>query len=173
MATFIRDPEPIEIEELRERRERLDLDRYDEVWEGVLHMNPPPSTEHQSLLQQLAELLSPLARRAGLVPLIQVFGLGEDNHNYRSPDGGLFHTKPHGVWQSTAALVIEVVSPRDETWNKLDYYADHGVEELLILDPAERGVRWFALRDGGYEAVERSALIELGAADLAGRLTWP
>ncbi|HUN79667.1 MAG TPA: Uma2 family endonuclease [Solirubrobacteraceae bacterium] len=173
MATFVRDPEPIEIEELRERRERLGLDHHDEVWEGVLHMNPPPSTEHQSLLQQLAVLFDPLARDAGLVPLIQVFGLGEDRHNYRSPAGGLFRTQPHGVWQTTAALVIEVVSPDDRTWQKLDYYADHAVEELLILDPRERRVHWFALREGEYRPVERSALIEHGAAEHDQRLVWP
>jgi Uma2 family endonuclease len=173
MATFVRDPEPVEIEQLRERRERLDLDHYDEVWEGVLHMNPPPSTEHQDLLQQLAVLFDPLARRAGLVPLIQVFGLGENRHNYRAPDGGLFRTKPHGVWQTTAALVIEVVSPRDETWNKFGFYAAHGVEELLIVDPAERRVHWLALQAGEYEPVEQSTLIACGPAELAGRLTWP
>lgn len=172
MATFVRDPEPIEIDQLRERREQLGLDHYDEVWEGVLHMNPPPSTEHQDLLQQLTLLFDPLARNAGLVPLIQVFGLGEDRHNYRSPDGGLFHTKPHGVWQATAALVIEVVSPDDKTWAKLDYYAAHDVEELLIIDPGEHRAHWFALRDGKYEPVEQSGLIECGPAKLAERLVW-
>ncbi len=173
MATFVRDPEPIEIEQLRERREELDLDRYDEVWEGVLHMNPPPSTEHQLVLEQLAELLRPLARSAGLVPLVQVFGLGENRHDYRSPDGGLFRTQPHGVWQTTAALVIEVVSPDDKTWAKLDYYAAHDVDELLVIDPQERRVHWLALRDGSYEPIERSSLIELGPAELAEQLVWP
>ncbi len=172
MATFVRDPEPIEIEQLRERREQLGLDHHDEVWDGVLHMNPPPSTEHQGVLQQLTEILSPLARRAGVVPLIQVFGLGENRHNYRSPDGGLFRTQPHGVWQTTAALVIEVVSPGDETWHKLDYYAAHGVEELLIVDPAKHRVQWFALQGGEYKPVEQSALIECGPAELVEQLVW-
>jgi Uma2 family endonuclease len=174
MATFVRDPEPIELQQLREYRERLDLDHYDEVWGGVLHMNPPPAGEHQYVLQQLAVLLSPLAHRAGLVPLINEFGLGrEGRDNYRVPDGGLHRTLPRGIYQTTAALVIEVVSPGDETWNKLPFYAAHDVDELLIVDPQERQVHWYALRDGEYEPVERSVLIELGPAELAGQLTWP
>lgn len=173
MTTLVRDPEPVEIQQLRERRERLGLDRYDEVWEGVLHMNPPPTGRHQYILQQLAEILGPLARRSGLVPLIQVFGLGEGRDNYRAPDGGLHRTRPDGVWNSTAALVIEVVSPGDETWEKLDFFATHNVDELLIIDPQERRVHWFALRDAEYKPTERSSLIELGSAELGEQLTWP
>jgi Uma2 family endonuclease len=52
-------------------------------------------------------------------------------------------------------------------------YAAHDVEELLIVDPRKRTVQWLALRDGGYEPVERSALIEVGAAELAERIDWP
>jgi Uma2 family endonuclease len=173
MATFVRDPEPVELQELREYRERHGLDHYDEVWDGVLHMNPVPTGEHQYILQQLAELLSPLARRAGLVPLINVFGLGRHGKsNFRVPDGGLHRALPRGVFQSTAALVIEVVSPGDESWKKFDFYAAHDVDEVLIIDHEERRVHWFALRDGKYKPVERSALIELGPAELAEQLDW-
>jgi Uma2 family endonuclease len=173
MTTLVRDPEPIEIQQLRERRERLNLDHYDEVWEGVLHMNPPPAAEHQEILQQLAELLSPLARNAGLVPLIQVFALGDSRDNYRAPDGGLHRTRPRGVWHHTAALVIEVVSPGDVSWEKFSFFAAHEVDEVVIIDPKEHEVHWFALRDGEYEPVQQSALIELGPVELAEQLVWP
>jgi Uma2 family endonuclease len=174
VATFVRDPEPIELQELREYRERHDLDRWDEVWDGVLHMNPIPTGEHQYILQQLAELLSPLARRAGLVPLINEFGLGRQGKgNFRVPDGGLHRAFPRGVYQSTAALVIEVVSPGDESWKKFAFYADHDVDEVLIIDHQGRRVHWFALRDGEYKPMERSALIELGPVELAEQLDWP
>lgn len=173
MATFVLDPEPIELQELREYRERHDLDRWDEVWDGVLHMNPIPTGEHQYILQQLAVLLDPLARDAGLVPLIQVFAVGDSRENFRAPDGGLHRTRPRGVWRHTAALVIEVVSPGDESWKKFDFYAKHDVDEVLIVDHKERLVHWFALQDGEYKPVERSALIELGPAELAEQLEWP
>jgi hypothetical protein len=86
MPTLVMDPAPVEIDALIERRRRLGLDHRDEVWEGVLHMNPPSAAEHQYLVQQLYDLLGPLARRAGLVPLLQVFALGEGKDNYRAPD---------------------------------------------------------------------------------------
>ena len=77
MPTLVLDPAPAEIDALIERRRRLGLDHRDEIWEGTYRMNPPPSHEHQVILQQLAELLGPLARRAGSEPLIQEFGLGD------------------------------------------------------------------------------------------------
>lgn len=174
MATFVRDPEPVELQQLRERRERLDLDHYDEVWEGVLHMNPPPTGEHQLILQQLAELLGPLARDAGLVPLINEFGLGrEGKENYRVPDGGLHRGAPKGVYQRTAALVIEILSPGDESWSKLPFYAAHDVDELLVVDPQEHAVDWLGLTGGEYHPIGRSGLIDLGRDALAERIDWP
>ena len=82
MPTLVMDPAPAEIDALIEYRRRLDLDHYDEVWDGVLHMNPPPAAEHQYLVQQLYDLLGPLARRAGLVPLLQVFAVGEGKDHW-------------------------------------------------------------------------------------------
>jgi len=150
-----------------------DLDHYDEVWDGVLHMNPPPSVEHQYLAQQLTELLTPLARGSGLFPLIQVFGVGQGRDDYRVPDGGLFRGQPHGVWQGTAALVIEIVSPNDDSWKKFEFYAAHEINEVLIVDHKKREVHWFALADGEYKPIERSTLIELGVAELAQQIDWP
>ncbi|HEY7932742.1 MAG TPA: Uma2 family endonuclease [Solirubrobacteraceae bacterium] len=174
MATFVRDPEPVELQELRERREQLGLDHYDEVWQGVLHMNPPPTGEHQLVLQQLAELLGPLARQAGLVPLLNEFGLGrEGKDNYRVPDGGLHRGVPRGIYQPTAALVVEIVSPGDESWVKLPFYAAHDVDEVLIVDPQERSVSWLSVEAGTYSPIERSGLIDLGPDELSRLIDWP
>jgi len=46
------------------------------------------------------------------------FNLGVSEHDYRVPDGGLHRQRPRGVWQATAALVIEILSPHDESWEK-------------------------------------------------------
>ncbi len=173
MPTLVMDPAPAEIDALIERRRRLGLDHRDEMWEGVYRMNPPPSHEHQVILQQLAELLGPLARGAGLEPLIQTFGLGDGRDNYRVPDGGLHRPGATGVWHDTAALVIEIVSPGDESWKKLPFFAAHDVDEVLILDPAKRAVDWLALSGGKYHAIEHSALIDLGPGELADRIDWP
>ena len=52
------------------------------------------------------------------------------------PDGGLHRPGAAGVWQATAALVIEIVSPGDDTVEELPFYAAHNVDEVLIIDPA-------------------------------------
>lgn len=173
MRVLTAEPMPPAIEALMERRRLAGADRHDEIWEGVLHMSPDPSRAHLGVQQQLAELLGPLARAAGLHPGIGGFNLGESDHDFRCPDGGLFRDRSTAVWNPTAALVLEIVSPGDDSWSKFGFYAAHGVDEVLIVDPQQRSVDWLALRDGAYAAVEHSSLIELGAAELAGRLDWP
>ncbi len=170
MPTVILDPLPVEIDELLYRRKQLGLDRADEMWEGVLHVNPTPHGRHGRVLQQLAEIFGPLAQAAGLTPIAD-FNLGTKG-NYRVPDGGILHPAPDQLYYPTAALVVEVISPYDETWAKLPFYAAHDVEEVLIVDPRKQEVQWLALRGDGYEPIERSGLIELGPAELAERIEW-
>src|SRR5579859_2638529 len=163
MPTLVRDPQPVEFEALLERRRRLGQDLLDEVWDGVLHMNPAPHGRHLNVPQQLAELLGPLARQARLLCRMGIFNLGESD-NYRVPDGGLFRPGPDQLFYETVALVVEIVSPGDESWDKRPFYASHGVEELLIVDPQERTVHWLGLSAGQYGAVDRSVLIDLSPA---------
>ncbi len=173
MRTLVLGTPPPELEALLERRRRAGVDRLDEAWQGVRHLVPGPSIEHADISQQVAELLGPPARAAGLRPTMSEFNLGESEHDFRVPDGGLHRPGAAGIWHATAALVVEILSPEDETWQKLPFFATHGVDEVLIVDPGERTVTWLALRDGDYEPVERSALIELGASELAAQINWP
>jgi Uma2 family endonuclease len=156
-----------------ERRRRSGLDRLDEVWEGVLHLVPAPRGEHAYVAQQLAVILGVPARDAGLVPAIGRFNLGESEHDYRVPGGGIHRDRPRGAWFPTAAIVVEIVWPGGESWEKLAFYARQRVDEVLIVDPYERAVHWLTLAADAYEPTERSSLIDLGAADLAQRIDWP
>ncbi|MBD0281760.1 MAG: Uma2 family endonuclease [Thermoleophilaceae bacterium] len=173
MSTLVLGSPPPEIEALKERRRRSGVDRFDEVWDGVLHLVPAPSFAHAYVSGQLVELLGPPAREAGLVPTVGGFNLGENENDYRVPDGGLHREGDSCVWHPTAALVFEIVSPDDETWDKLPFYAAHGVDEVLIVDPTERSVHWLALEGGEYREVKRSGLIDLGPSQLAERIDWP
>jgi Uma2 family endonuclease len=173
MPTLVLDPAPHELEALAERRRQSGLNRLDEMWEGVLHMVPAPSVEHAKIAQQLAEILGPPARAAGLTPTMHEFNLGSSEHDFRVPDGGLHRPDAGGIWQPTAALVVEIVSPGDETWQKLPFYAAHQVDEVLIVAPAERDVHWFALTGGEYQPIERSRLIDLGPTELVEQVDWP
>jgi len=172
MPTLVLDPQPVEVASLIERRRKLGQDLFDEVWEGVLHMNPAPRGRHGVLETQLAVLLDPLARAAGLVPTGQ-FNVGRSEENYRVPDLGLHREFTDRVWYPTAALVVEIVSPDDESYKKFDFYAAHAVNEVMVVDPQERTVRWLGLEAGKYEPLDASGLIELGPDELAQRITWP
>jgi len=173
VRTLILDPSSAGLDELVERRRRSGLDRLDEMWDGVLHMVPAPSGEHADITYQLAVQLSAPASAAGLFPALGGFNLGDSDENYRVPDGGLHRERLRGFWHPTAALVIEVVSPGDETREKLPFYAEHQVDELLIVDPTTQAVDWLALDDGEYRPVQRSRLIDLGPEELARRIDWP
>jgi Uma2 family endonuclease len=172
VRTLVLDPETAGLGELMERRRRSGLDRLDEIWEGVYHMVPAPSDAHGDVESELHAILRPLARRAGL-RMIGQSNLGEGEHDFRVPDCALHRPGASGVWHPTAALVVEVVSPRDESFEKLPFYAAHEVDEVLIVDPQQRSVSWLALRDGEYRPIERSGLIELGRDELAEQIRWP
>jgi Uma2 family endonuclease len=172
VATLVRDPQPAELDALIERREALGLDHRDEVWDGVLHMIPPPNFAHERLSSHLHRLLGPYADAADLY-LVGTVGIGFKDNN-RIPD--LTLQRPQDAepqWQHTAALVIEIVSPKDKSRDKFDFYAAHAVDEVLILDPGKRTVDWLGLDGGEYKPIEDSALIELGAAELAKQIDWP
>jgi Uma2 family endonuclease len=173
MPTLLPDIPPAEREALLERRKRSGLDRLDEVWEGVLHFVPAPSGEHADLTQQLAELLGGPARAAGLFPAMGEFNVGESEYDFRVPDGGLHRSRPISTWFATAALVVEIRSPGDETWEKLPFYAAHRIDEVLVVDPDAHEVHWLVLTKDRYEPCEHSALIELGPAELARAIDWP
>jgi Uma2 family endonuclease len=172
MPTLVRDPQPAEFEALLERRRRFGQDRFDEVWKGVRHMNPPLPGGHARIEAQLLALLQVPAAAANLTVVGQ-FNLGDNEGDYRVPDGGLHRDFADRVFYPSAALVIEIVSPGDESWGKLDFYAGHGVEELVIVDPQERTVSWLGLEGGEYRHLKRSRLVDLGAAELAQQIDWP
>jgi Uma2 family endonuclease len=172
MRTVVPDPPPAEFAELLERRRRLGLDRRDEVWKGVLHMGPAPWHRHADIAQQLAEILGPLARTAGFQPTMHEFNIGEAD-DYRIPDGGLHRDSSDVLYHPTAALVVEIISPGDETRDKIPFYAEHNVDELLMVDPQQRTVEWLGDPDTGYRPIERSRLIDLSARALERQLRWP
>ena len=171
MRTLLPDPPPADFQALLARRKQWGADTHDEVWEGVLHMAPAPHDRHADAQAQIIVLLHTPARRAGLRLRGELnIGARED---FRVPDAALLHPGPGGVYLPTAALVVEILSPGDETWDKLPFYAAHHVDEILIVDPDTRKVHWLALADGRYEPIERSSLIELGPAELTQRIDWP
>ncbi|MCW3020356.1 MAG: hypothetical protein JWN10_2664 [Solirubrobacterales bacterium] len=149
----------------------MGTDRRDEVWAGVYHMVPGPNADHSLVAQQLAVLLDRPARATGFVVSAE-FNLGAKS-DFRVPDLGIHRERPRGTWIATAAVVVEILSPGDETREKLPFYAEQGVDELLIIEPSSHSVTWLALRAGNYQGSDRSQLIDLAASELAARIDWP
>lgn len=152
-------------------RHRLDQDRLDEVWQGEYHVVPGPHSNHGRLVVELVLSLQPSASTRRLRAVVE-FNVGEPN-DLRVPDFGLLRRdQPDAVYQPTAALVVEVVSPGDESWLKFDFYAAHEVDEVVIVDGDTNTVHWFALRDGVYEAVEHSELLDLDVSTVEQAIDW-
>ncbi len=133
-------------ESLLAERRRLGHDRFDEMWEGVLHMVPAPNFSHQSLESKLCARWLPLAEAVGLDVVVET-GLYDPavpgHSSYRVPDLTVFDPViglGRGI-EGAAHLVVEIRSPNDESFEKLPYYERLGVREVLILDPAIGSIR--------------------------------
>ena len=144
---------------LLEQRRRLGLDRYDEMWEGVLHMVPAPHDEHQRLQDDLLVFLKPLlqrAKRGTLRSNLNVFDEASPVENYRIPDltfvldGHEARLAKDGVRGGGPDAVFEIRSPGDESYEKLPFYAKLGVREVVIVDRDTKRVEVFALGEGTY-----------------------
>lgn len=140
-------------EELLEDRRRKGLDGHDEMWDGVLHMVPAASSPHQLLAGRLMARLLPLAESKGLLgmPEAGLYRPGPaGERDYRVPD--LVFALPEGVSErgveGQAELVMEILSPGDESYAKVGFYQEMGVRELLIVDPRTRQFELFGLCGG-------------------------
>jgi Uma2 family endonuclease len=93
---------------------------------------------------------------------------------YRVPDRGYHRGRPTGTWIATAAVVVEIVSPDDETFDKFSFYARRGVDEVLVAHPLTRELTmWRPTSGQGYERVSVSSLLRVAAADLRASIAWP
>lgn len=146
--------------ELRERRSR-GADRWDEMWDGELHMVPPPNLDHQDLVSALCEFLRTECRRRKLGRVFVQAGLYDPENldgNYRVPDlmfvaaGHTAVLQPRGV-VGAADAVIEVRSPDDETYEKFPLFARLGVLEIVVIDRATRRPEVYRLGGKQYLAV--------------------
>lgn len=173
-------------EELLAERRRIGADRWDEIWEGVLHMVPPPSAWHQQMGTELIAVLLPVAKARGWLASYEtgLFRSGAVKDDYRVPDLMVYRPdarSQRGV-EGRAEVVIELLSPDDESRDKLPFYESLGVGEVFLIDPDTRAVELYVLRGGKLHAVLpdpsggiRSPSLGLALAPVEGpklRLTW-
>jgi Uma2 family endonuclease len=152
-------------EHILEWRRRTGADRYDEMWEGVLHIAPVPNRDHQELAFALAVWLrfnwaEPNGCRVYLERNIAEHGAWPDN--YRIPDLVLvtpsrIHLDCNEYIDGGPDAVVEIHSPDDEAYEKLDFYAKIGVREVWIIDRDTRKPHIYKLVSDRYELQEAGA----------------
>lgn len=76
---------PPEVQTMLDERRRSGLDVRDEMWDGELHIVPPPGGPHQRLSTRLNARLFDHAEHRGLVPHMET-GLFRSQDDYRVPD---------------------------------------------------------------------------------------
>ncbi len=176
MRTVLNGPIPPEVVDLLARRRALGLDSFDEVWDGEYHMNPSPNARHGQVQFQLAVLLDPLLRNAGLIPILE-FNLGVES-NYRVPDIGGLRTPTSATWVDDAALVVEVLSPDDEALEKFSHFAEFGVAEVMLADPEAESIQLYRRSQApdepatGFVETRSSSLLGVTADEVIAQLRW-
>jgi Uma2 family endonuclease len=140
-------------------RKRTGADRWDEMWEGVLHMPPAPNLRHQDL-EYLVECYlrrwcAP-ATGARVYHNVNVAAVGGWPDDYRVPDLVLLSPESRATAQGEYVegppdVVIEIRSPGDETLEKLAFYARLGVPEVWVLDRDSKVPTLYALSAEAYE----------------------
>ncbi len=153
-------------EQMLAERRRRGADKRDEVWAGVLHMVPTPGTGHQRLARQLLLALLRIAERRSLEVLYEtsVFDPPEGLKDYRIPDLVIVdpeHVSKRGI-EGHTMLAVEILSPNDESRDKLPFYAHVGVREVWLFDPIKHTVEIFQTRDGKSVKIDPPLRSHLG-----------
>jgi Uma2 family endonuclease len=131
-----------------------------EILDGQLLVTPPPSPEHQDVVNNVLLLL---ARR---LPHGDLVGRPKTGVGVRTPLIGLERyvipdacvvdgPRPPLYYEpQQVQLALEVTSPRTITIDrglKRQTYAEHGIAHYWLVDLKDRALRAFSLVDGDYE----------------------
>jgi Uma2 family endonuclease len=144
-----------------DERRRLGQDVRDEMWDGVLHMVPPPGGFHQQFGALFLRVAFPLAEQRGLAVQYET-GLFRSAADYRVPDMVFFRPEQlsdRGV--EGAELVVEIRSEDDETYDKIEFGSRIGVREMIVAHPRDRRVELFRTVGGRLVPVQPGAMGEL------------
>ena len=140
-------------------RVRTGADRWDEMWQGVLHMPPMPNRTHQELEGALERWLwyhwaEPQGNK--VYHQINVAPIGSWPNDYRIPDLVLLTPERFDIdhdeyFEGAPTVVVEIRSPGDETLDKMSFYAKLGAPEMWIIDRDSKLPELTVLGEGEYE----------------------
>jgi len=153
----------------RESHEASDASKWDEVWEGVLHVPPLPNDEHQDLVYGLGIPLREVVQSPGLGKVRPGVNV-TDRHpnwkfNFRGPDVVVYLNSNPAInhethWTGGPDFLIEIISPGEDPYAKLDFYAKVHTREVLIVHRQPWTLELFQLKGDTFSAVGRSDLMQ-------------
>ncbi|MEM1332343.1 MAG: hypothetical protein AAGG08_02700 [Actinomycetota bacterium] len=149
-------------EQLIAERQRLGLDRYDEVHAGRYVVSPSPNVRHSRLVVKTIVLFETMFSLDLFAADTVNVGTPDD---FRVTDAALV-TIEDGLWLSggDCAIAVEVLSPREQPGAKVDHYGRHGCSLYVEIDPVASTVRGVPL-DGPHE-IDGEQLLDRLAAEL-------
>ena len=128
-----------------------------ELLYGRLLVTPAPTFRHQEVVAALTALLLPHARRTGGRMARSPVDVVLASHSVVQPDLVYVGAERAGIVKDRVEgapdLVVEILSPgtaRRDLGEKLKLYAEAGVAEYWIVDPAGRTFEFLANRDGAF-----------------------
>ena len=138
-----------------------EVKRY-ELIEGELIMVPAPEVQHQKVSRNLEFIIWQFVKKKDIgsvfyAPIDVMFS----SENVLQPDIIYISKKRSGIItekyiSGAPDLVIEIISPstsgRDKTL-KRTLYAKYGVEEYWIVDPNEKNIQIYILKENGLELI--------------------
>lgn len=152
-------------DQIRAEREAQGVDKYDEVWDGVYVMSRLADDEHQDLVGEFDSLLRAVITRTGrgaVRPGVNVSDRDTDwMSNFRIPDVAVFLNETTAInrgthWQGGPDFAVEITSEDDRSREKLPFYAQVAVRELLLVDRTPWTLELYRLQAGQLELVGRS-----------------
>jgi Uma2 family endonuclease len=142
-------------------------DRYDEVWDGVLFVPPVRNNEHQEIQARLMFALYCAVEKSEGTRVRPGGNISDRvegwTHNYRIPDVALFLPDTQAQdcdthWCGGPDFAVEIKSEGDRSEEKLPFYAQVGVRELLLVHRDPWSLELFRLHDGTLRSVGRSTV---------------
>lgn len=131
-----------------------------EIINAELIMTPAPAIYHQKILREVFLQLNEFIKKYNLGEIlfspVDVFF---DQINVFQPDivfiekQNLKIIKEHGI-EGAPDLVVEVISPTNsyiDRYSKKAKYEEFGVKEYWIVDPGNKTLEIFVLKEGVYE----------------------
>jgi Uma2 family endonuclease len=128
-----------------------------ELINGVLYnMTPAPSTKHQSILGNLSLVISTHLKGKTCKPFVAPTDVVFDEYNVVQPDLLVVCDRSkitEANIQGAPDMVVEILSPstsRKDRREKKTLYERFGVQEYIVIDPANEVVERLVHADGRY-----------------------